>query len=221
VILLAHEFGHWFACRYWGVEATLPFFMPSPGLFGTLGAFIGIRSPVYTRKSLFDIGVSGPMAGFLTLLPFLGAGLAMSRIGGTPSDFGSPLLVRLWEWVLFPGVQTRQIHLHPMAAAALTGLLATSVNLLPMGQLDGGHIVYALFGHKFHRIVSNVFVFLLALAGFLFPAWWLWAALGFFFLRRHPLICDETAISGIRMTLGAGALAVFALSLCVVPLYLS
>ncbi|MGA8028452.1 MAG: site-2 protease family protein, partial [Bryobacteraceae bacterium] len=144
VILLAHEIGHYVECRRWRVAASLPYFLPSPTLFGTLGAFIRIRSPIYRRESLFDIGVSGPLAGFIVLLPFLAAGVSMSRVihdAGSQGTFvfGTPLILRFAEWLRFPGIPSSDLSLHPMAMAAWAGLLATAINLLPMGQLDGGH----------------------------------------------------------------------------------
>jgi len=168
LILLAHEWGHYVACHRSRVIASLPYFLPSPTLFGTLGAFIRIRSPIYTRRSLFDIGVSGPLAGFAVLLPLLLAGIRMSRVvpGAAVRGsfaFGTPLLLRIVEWVRFPGVPPSDILLHPLAMAAWVGLLATAINLLPIGQLDGGHILYAAFGRRAHRALSTGFVVILIL----------------------------------------------------------
>lgn len=222
LILLAHEFGHYLECRRWNVEASLPYFLPSPTLFGTLGAFIRIRSPIYTRKSLLDIGVAGPLAGFVVLIPFLIAGVCMSRVAtaGAPHEsfvFGTPLAMRFVEWLRFPGVPTADILLHPMATAAWAGLLATAINLLPMGQLDGGHILYAILGDRWHRIISSAFIALLVLFGFLYWAWWIWATLMFFFGRRHPLVYDQTPLRGLRVTLGVVALVLFVVSMSIVP----
>ena len=220
-ILVAHEMGHYVACRRWRVDASLPFFLPSPTLLGTLGAFIRIPSPIYNRRSLFDIGVSGPLAGFLALLPFLGAGVWMSRVvpGVNASGafaFGTPLLMRLFEWIRFPGVAAVNISLHPVAMAAWAGLLATSINLLPAGQLDGGHILYALGGDRAHQIGSRAVVILLALFGFLYWPWWIWAVLMFFF-RRHPLVYDHAPLGAKRTTLGVFALGLLIVSIAVVP----
>ncbi len=224
LILLAHEFGHYIACRRWHVDASLPFFLPSPTLFGTLGAFIRIRSPIYTRKSLFDIGVSGPLAGFVMLVPFLLAGIRLSRFipgVGTRGSvvFGTPLLLAVMEWVRFPGAPRSDILLHPMAMAALAGLLATAINLLPMGQLDGGHILYAAFGPRLHRVLSTVFVAVLVLLGFAYWPWWVWAVLMFFFGRRHPLVYDETPLDGYRIVVTVIAFILFLLSISIVPVY--
>jgi len=223
-ILLAHEFGHYIASQRWSVDASLPYFLPSPTLFGTLGAFIRIRSPILTRRSLFDIGVSGPIAGFVVLMPFLLAGVWMSRvIPGVATHgqvtFGAPLFLRLIEWLRFPGVARSDILLHPMAMAAWAGLLATAINLLPIGQLDGGHILYAAFGSRVHRALSGAFVLVLVLLGFAYWPWWIWAAVMFFFGRRHPLVYDQTPLDSYRAGVTVVALLLFLLSISIVPVY--
>lgn len=225
LILLAHEFGHYVTCRKWKVDASLPYFGPSPTLLGTIGAFIWIRSPIYKRNSLFDIGVSGPIAGFVVLIPFLLAGVWMSRVVPGiqlhgPFVFGTPLVLRLVERLRFPGVASANIALHPMAMAAWAGLLATAINLLPVGQLDGGHIVYALFGERGHRIASLVMVGVLVLFGFLYWPWWVWAGAMFFF-RRHPLIYDREPLGGKRLTIGFAALLLFVISISTVPVQIN
>ncbi len=226
LILLAHEFGHYLDCRRWRVDASLPYFLPSPTLFGTCGAFIRIRSPIYSRKALFDIGVSGPVAGFLVLLPFLIAGVLLSRI--TPVGvhqarfiFGTPLVLRALELIRFPHAPSIYISLHPMAMAAWAGLLATAINLLPMGQLDGGHILYAVLGERWHRYVTHAFIAVLVGLGFFYWAWWVWAALLFLFGRRHPLVYDQTPLSRGRIWLAVAALAMFVLSISLVPVSIS
>jgi hypothetical protein len=221
-ILMAHELGHYVACRRWRVDASLPYFLPSPTLLGTFGAFIRIRSPIYTRTILFDVGASGPFAGFLVLLPFLAAGMWLSRLApgvGQRGEFllSSPLLFRFAEYIRFGPAAPANILLHPVAIAAWAGLLATAINLLPIGQLDGGHIIYSLFGEIGHRIVATAFVGVLVLLGFAYWPWWGWAVLMFFFGRRHPLVYDSTPLSGWRVTLSAGALLVFILSISVIP----
>jgi membrane-associated protease RseP (regulator of RpoE activity) len=221
LILLAHEIGHLIACRRWRVPATLPFFLPSPTPLGTLGAFIRIYAPIYNRRSLFDIGVSGPIAGFIVLLPFLAVGVALSRVVPGLNQqasfvFGTPMLMRIFEWLRFPNVAPQNIVLHPVAMAAWAGLLATAINLLPAGQLDGGHIVYAIAGETAHRIVSLLVVAVLVLLGFFYRAWWVWAVLMFFF-RRHPLVYDKAPLDTKRITIGAIALAIFLISLVIVP----
>ena len=222
LILLAHEFGHYFACRRWGVEASLPYFGPSPTLLGTLGAIILMRSPIYSRKSLLDIGAGGPIAGFVVLTPFLIAGVWLSRVvpgiqARGPFAFGMPVLMRVLEWVRFPGVSPRDVCLHPMAVAAWGGLLATAMNLLPAGQLDGGHILYALAGARVHRIATRFFAGVLVLLGFLYWPWWI-GALVVFLVRRHSLIYDQEPLGTPRMVAGIAALLLFVVSIAIVPL---
>jgi len=222
VILLAHELGHYLTSRHWGVDASLPYFLPSPTLFGTFGAFIRIRSPIYTRKILFDIGVSGPIAGFVVLAPFLIAGVCMSKVvpGGNANGtfiLGTPLFMRFIEWLRFPGVSPADIALHPMAMAAWAGLLATAINLLPIGQSDGGHILYAVFGERWHRILSISLIGTLIVLGFFYAAWWIWAVLMFFFGRRHPLVYDQTPLTTRRLIVSAIATILFVLSISIVP----
>lgn len=149
-ILGAHEFGHYYYCRRYNVDATLPYFIPAPLLLtGTLGAVIRIREPFPTRTVLFDIGVGGPIAGFLVLVPALFVGMSMSSLVPVPTGpgvfyMGEPLLFKLAAWLNFGAIPSDQtINIHPMVFAAWFGMLATALNLLPFGQLDGGHITYA------------------------------------------------------------------------------
>ena len=224
-ILLAHELGHYIECRRRGLDASLPYFLPSPTLLGTLGAFIRIRSPFYTREGLFDVGISGPIAGFLMLIPFLVAGVCMSYVSPVPLHtsvvFGTPLLMRGIEALRFPGVPPSRILLHPMAIAALGGMLTTAINLLPMGQLDGGHILYAVAGERSHRQVSTALVAAVALLGFWYWPWWIWAAVLFFFGRRHPLTYDRSPVSHSRLLLAGAALLMLILCICLVPVRLA
>ena len=225
-ILLAHELGHFFACLHHRVDATPPAFLPAPTLIGTFGAFIRIRSPIYTRRALFDIGIAGPIAGFLVLVPALCLGITMSRIVpgiGVRGDliFGVPLLQRALEAIIFPGVPLTDIYLHPVARAAWVGILATALNLLPIGQLDGGHILYSFLGEK-TKVLSRVFVLaLIPLGLFAYYPWLLWAALLFFFGMRHPSILDETPLGRGRTILGFASLLIFILCFTPIPLKLS
>ncbi len=221
-ILLAHELGHYLECRKRHVDATLPYFLPSPSLFGTFGAFIKIRSPIYTREGLFDIGIGGPLAGFLTLVPIIVTGVILSKpvssvVSADSITFGTPLALRLLEELRFPGVPSAHILLHPAAMAAWAGLFATALNLLPIGQLDGGHIVYALGSEYWHRRISLAFALLLAIAGFFYWPWWLWGLGTFFFGRRHPLVYDSARLSPRRILLSFAALVIFILSATLVP----
>src|SRR6202166_906567 len=147
-ILLAHELGHFFACRYYKISASYPYFIPAPTLIGTLGAFIRIRSPISNRKALFDVGLAGPVVGFLFAIPALAIAVLYSKV--IPSSdanaaivFGQPLALRLLAAVLRPGVPVGDLLLHPVGRAAWVGLFATALNLLPGRQLDGGRILYA------------------------------------------------------------------------------
>ncbi|MFN7918600.1 MAG: site-2 protease family protein [Bryobacteraceae bacterium] len=213
-ILLAHEFGHYFACVYYRVDATLPFFLPAPTPIGTLGAFIKIRSPITGKRDLFDIGIAGPLAGFIVLVPALAIGVSLSKVvpGFAESGgllFGRSLFQKLLEAALFPGVPGADIYLHPVARAAWVGGLATALNLLPIGQLDGGHIVYALFG-RYHWLLSRVFIAVLVPLGVIFSfSWLVWAVLLFFFALRHPALYDDRPVGAGRAILAVLALAIF------------
>lgn len=224
-ILLAHELGHYFACRYYQIDASLPYFLPFPSPIGTIGAFIRIRSPIYTRRALFDVGIAGPLAGFVVLLPVLVIGMACSKVSpgiGNQGDmiFGVPAIQRIIEWMVFPGVASADIYLHTVARAAWVGTLATALNLLPIGQLDGGHILYSFVG-RWHKLLSRIFVLALVPLAFFARSWsWLvWAALLFFFALRHPVICDVSKMDRNRVVLGIAALVIFLLTFTVVPIH--
>ena len=221
-ILLAHEFGHYLAAMHHGVDASLPYFLPSP-LLGTFGAFIRVRSPIYSKRVLFDIGVSGPIAGFVFLLPALSIGLAFSKvIPGIAHQgtlvFGVPWLQRLMAGIIFPGTPVANIYLHPVARAAWVGMFTTALNLLPIGQLDGGHILYSFFPSR-HRLVSRI-VSLLLLPLAYFSGWYAWAVWGVVMLwlgRYHPMIVDNAELSGGRRELGWLAAAIFVVCFMFTP----
>jgi membrane-associated protease RseP (regulator of RpoE activity) len=222
LILLAHEMGHYLACRRYALDASLPYFMPFPSLIGTLGAFIRIRSPIYSRRVLFDVGIAGPLAGFALVLPVAVFGIAASKVVPGVGEraelvFGTPLLFWGLERVLLPGARGADILLHPAAQAAWVGVFATALNLLPIGQLDGGHILYAVFG-PYHRVLSRLFVFALVPLGLLYWPWLLWAAVLFFFGLRHPMIYDAAPLDRRRTALGAVALAIFVLCFMLAPI---
>ena len=220
IILLAHEFGHYVAAIYHRVDASLPFFMPSP-LLGTFGAFIKVRSPIYSKRALFDIGVSGPIAGFIFLLPALSIGLAFSKvIPGIGHQgmliFGVPGLQRLMEWIIFPGTPAADIYLHPMARAAWVGMFTTALNLLPIGQLDGGHILYSFFPLR-HRMASRIMAVLLLPLTYFWWVWALWAMAMLWLGKYHPMIVDPTEMSPERKKLGWLAVVVFLLCFMIAP----
>jgi membrane-associated protease RseP (regulator of RpoE activity) len=221
-ILLAHELGHYLAAVYYRVDASLPYFLPAPTITGTFGAFIRIRSAIYSKRVLFDIGVAGPLAGFLFLLPALAIGLAFSKVIpgiGHQGDvhFGIPLIQWLLQNAIFPGTGTADIYLHPVGRAAWIGVFATALNLLPIGQLDGGHILYALAERR-HSAVSLGLVIALVPLGRLWWPWWAWAAVLFFLGRRHPVVYDTTDLGSGRRQLGWVALVVFALCFTFAPI---
>jgi membrane-associated protease RseP (regulator of RpoE activity) len=220
-ILLAHEFGHYLAALYHRVDASLPYFLPSPFL-GTFGAFIKVRSPIYSKRVLFDIGVSGPVAGFIFVLPTLAIGLAFSKV--IPGivhqgslQFGVPLLQRALEMLIFPGAGSADVYLHPVARAAWVGMFTTALNLLPIGQLDGGHILYSFFPSR-HRLVSRLMALALLPLCWFWWGWLLWG-LGMFWLgRHHPMIIDDHELGDGRRKLGMAALVIFVLCFILIPL---
>ncbi len=187
-ILLAHEMGHYLMCRYYGVRATLPFFIPAPTLIGTLGAVIRIKAPIRSRAALFDIGIAGPIAGFVVATATLAIALSLSKPlpYGTASDLqlGFPPIFVLMHGLLsnvapghaIAGIPLAHVYLHPTAVAAWVGMFATALNLLPASQLDGGHIVYAL-APRAHRLVSWITVIVLAYMGRVYMGWRFWAVL--------------------------------------------
>lgn len=216
-ILLAHEMGHYLYCRHYHVEATLPFFLPAPTLIGTLGAFIRIKSPIRTRRALFDIGIGGPIAGFVVALPLLFVGLALSRPGNQEAlSFGFPLIFRLAHLVCGPRVPLNQFQLHPIAIAAWFGMFATSLNLLPGGQLDGGHIIASVWPRA-HRWISAVtIIVLLGLAWRDFAGWLIWAIF-LVIAFRHPWVPSRPRLGTPRLWLAFAGMILLALTLAPRP----
>jgi membrane-associated protease RseP (regulator of RpoE activity) len=221
-ILLAHELGHFFACRYYGIAASYPFFIPAPTLIGTLGAFIRIRSPIVSRRALFDVGISGPVVGFALAIPAMAVGVALSKIiPGVEADsavqFGHPLALYLLLEVIRPGVPVGDVLLHPIARAAWVGLFATALNLLPAAQLDGGHILYSISSRRHKWISLGVAIALIPLAIFEWWGWLVWAALLFALRFRHPPLIDPwTPVGKGREVWALVAIAIFLL--CFMPL---
>jgi membrane-associated protease RseP (regulator of RpoE activity) len=221
-ILLAHEMGHYLACRYYGVDATLPFFLPAPfTLAGTLGAFIRIRAPIPHRRALFDIGVAGPLAGFAVCLPVLWLGLQEARM--IPLDpeaggifLGEPLL---FQWVARlvhgPVPDEMTLTLGPLGLAAWFGLFVTALNLMPIGQLDGGHVTYSLLREQAQRI-SRIGSWVCVALVYFGPNWILWAILLRVLGRRHPpTLNDWLPVGRARWRVGVLSLGVFVV--CFVP----
>ena len=230
-ILGAHELGHYYACRYYRVDASLPYFLPAPFLTGTLGAFIRIRQPISTKRMLFDIGVAGPIAGFVVSVPTLFLGLSLSRVLPLPEDFvgfslGEPLLFRLAAWIIWgTAPEGYSLNLHPMAFAAWFGLLATALNLFPIGQLDGGHISYATFGAR-STLVTMTAVVVVILLTFQSPSWIAWAVLMVVMLiafgPRHPRTLDHhIPLDRKRILVAVGALVMFIVCFTPAPIEFS
>lgn len=220
-ILLAHELGHYFACRYYGISASYPYFLPAPTLIGTLGAFIRIRSPIYNRRALFDVGLAGPVVGFLFAVPALAIAVFYSRVvpfsdAHASIVFGQPLVMRLLVAILRPNVVPGDLLLHPMGRAAWVGLFATALNLLPGGQLDGGHILYSV-ASKYHRRVTLAVALLLVPLGLLFwRGWILWSVLLLAIGFRHPPLLNQWERLDRRRLIWA-AIAVLIFVMCFMP----
>jgi membrane-associated protease RseP (regulator of RpoE activity) len=234
-ILACHEFGHYFACRYYDVDASLPFFIPVPLLMtGTMGAFIRIREPIPQKRMLFDIGIAGPIAGFAVAVPLLFVGVALSRIAPNynPADLppgvisyslGEPLLFKLAS-ALFWGTPPEgySLNMHPVAFGAWFGLLATALNLFPIGQLDGGHISYAVLGRRSLWVTLAMVGVAVGLAYF-YMSWWVWTVLMLLMLLvfgpRHPRVFDEEVpLDRPRLALALFAVAMFILCFTPAPI---
>ncbi|MFH1177390.1 MAG: site-2 protease family protein [Acidobacteriota bacterium] len=220
-ILLTHEMAHWLACRAHRLDSTLPFFIPIPIGIGTFGAFIKIRTPIASKRELLDVGASGPLAGFLVSIPVLFAGIALSQpVAELPRTgyviFGEPLLFQLVSSLIHPNMPAGgDIWLHPTGFAAWFGLFATALNLLPFGQLDGGHVSYALFG-RFQRQWAWPLLIILVILGFRWHGWWLWAVVALVMGVRHPRVPDESAELDWRRRLVAW-ICIVVFALCFTP----
>jgi membrane-associated protease RseP (regulator of RpoE activity) len=230
-ILLAHEMGHYLTARRYGVQQSLPFFIPAPNLIGTMGALIFLRSPPPNRRVLLAIAVMGPYAGLVLALPLLAWGLAHSAV----STGVAPGSIQLGSSVVFAAMRALfapadTLVLHPVAQAAWYGLFITSLNLIPSGQLDGGHVVYALFGKAHRRVSTGVAIALLVCGGLLITmpqlgsarisgsVWTAWALMLVLFGMRHPRVeHEEAALTYAQRLNGWFALAVFVLTFMPVP----
>ncbi|HUK91035.1 MAG TPA: site-2 protease family protein [Blastocatellia bacterium] len=231
-ILGAHEFGHYFACRHYGIRATLPFFVPAPPMpltpFGTFGAVIRIKEPIRSRRALFDIGIAGPLAGFALAVPAAVLGLAYATAAqpvpaGTPGmELTDPLLFIIIGKIF--GVP-KMVDTNPVYLAAWAVMLVTSLNLFPVGQLDGGHVVFAVAGQKLHKWISwitFVGVASLAVTSYLLyhsPIWFLWTFVLLFLLKvGHPPTVINEPLGGGRKVLAVVAAIVFVLCFMATPI---
>ena len=228
-ILGCHEMGHYVACLRYDVIATRPFFLPAPVLTGTLGAFIRIKSRIPNKVALFDIGIAGPIAGFVVAVPALFLGLMLSRVDRLPEDqsnlveLGEPLLFKLAAWLVWGDVADGySINMHPMAFAAWFGLLATALNLFPIAQLDGGHIAYAVLGRR-STIVTIVMVFVAIGLAVMSSSWIVWTILLVVMIltlgpHHPPTLYDDEPIDRRRIVLAGVAMVILVLCFTPVPI---
>ena len=231
LFFLAHEMGHYLCCRYYGIAATLPFFLPVPTPIGTMGAVILIRSRIRSRTALFDVGIAGPIAGFVVALVALAVSLPWSKpmvheLMPGDTELGLPWIFDFTQRALAifgpsHGTVTlplEKVLLHPVAIAAWVGMFATSLNLLPGGQLDGGHIVFAVFP-KAHKYISWLTIgILLPMAYRLWTGWGIWAVLLLVSSFRHPRVTEWPRISGRRLWMALFAVVMLALTLARAPI---
>ncbi|MGL4650891.1 MAG: site-2 protease family protein, partial [Caldilineaceae bacterium] len=240
-----HEFGHYFAARYHKVAVTLPYFIPMPFGFGTLGAFIQLREPIADRRKLFDIGVAGPLAGLLLAVPLLFLGLSTAQVEFAPAAEGSmrmgnSLLTHVAQWLSFgrilPDVATSEdVILNQVTFAAWIGLLVTALNLLPVGQLDGGHTVFALFGERARpiNIATLLILGVLAaaslgpvqavlpwLADVAYSGWFIWILLILLVIGpfHPPALDDVTTLDPRRRLIGFAVILIFVITFVPVPI---
>jgi len=227
LILAAHEFSHYIMSRRHNVSATLPYFIPAPTIIGTFGAVIKMKPPIYDRRSLIDIGASGPIAGFIVAIIAVIIGLNYSKVMPITALHNHQLNIAFGPSILFYFLAKIMLHidasnylidLHPIAAAGWVGLLVTSLNLLPIGQLDGGHITYALFGEK-HGIISKGMLPVLVVLGILYwEGWLIWAVLMIFLGYKHPpVVYPHIQLDRNRKLIGWLALLIFILTFTPTP----
>ncbi len=207
IILFAHEMGHYLMCKRYEIEATLPYFIPAPTIVGTFGAVIKIKEPFYSKKSLFDVGIAGPLLSFFLSIPVLMYGVSLSKTVAGPMPeggfgLGEPIIFKMIISLYFTKIPPNaDILIHPVAFAGWFGILVTAFNLLPIGQLDGGHILYAV-SPKLHNIFAYIIIGFLVIAGFLFwPGWFLWAVLIIIFGTKHPPVFDSYEFIGEKRIL--------------------
>ena len=226
LILGAHEFGHYWASRRNGVRSTLPYFIPAPPIFiaGTFGAFIQIKQVIPNRRVLMEIGCAGPIAGFVIALPILVYGLSLSHVspllGIEGVNFGNSLILNICAELVLgvdPQSPNFNIHLHPIAFAGWIGMLVTSLNLIPIGQLDGGHIIFAL-SPKQHKWMGRLFFSALFPLGYFWTGWFFWALMivlvGF---KTAPLSDDAEELGTLHKVLGVVSIVIFLVTFIPIP----
>ena len=222
LILLSHEMGHFLTATYYEIDCTPPYFIPAPTLIGTFGAFIKIKSPFLSKKELFDVGIAGPIAGFAVAVPVLIVGTLLSKPAGALINskdvitFGEPLLYKI---IVFLKYKTLNIDLmlHPTGFAGWIGLLVTALNLLPVSQLDGGHISYAVFGKK-SFLISYGLAFVLLILSFFYSGWIIWLVLLLILGLKHPrFFFENEPLDKKRKILAFIALLIFILSFVPIP----
>jgi membrane-associated protease RseP (regulator of RpoE activity) len=228
-ILLAHELGHYFACRKYKVPATMPYFIPFPlSMFGTFGAVIKMQGIIPNRKALFDIGVAGPLMGLVFAIPAIIIGLKYSTIvtGGLPQgsvSLGEPIIFKfLSDLIIGKLPENTDIMLHPVAFAGWAGLFVTALNLIPIGQLDGGHVIYSILGAKSVWVYRVLFAALVLVTVFVNPTWTLFVILLFFLvkLKHPPTLYDYEPLDKWRVILGIIMIGIFIVSFTPEPIKL-
>ena len=230
LILGVHESGHYIAARRYNMKATLPYFIPVPFFLGTFGAFIQLRSPVPNRRALFDVGIAGPLAGLIVAVPLLLWGLAHSEIVPIPEtasllnfealDPGASIALSLLSKLALGSQLSvdNAIHLHPVAVSGALGLVVTALNLMPVGQLDGGHIVHAMYGQRNGAIIGQVCRFLVLGLTFVHSELFIWAILLFFIPAiDEPALNDVSELDDKRDLLGLIALTLLVLIILPTP----
>jgi membrane-associated protease RseP (regulator of RpoE activity) len=228
-ILGAHEMGHYLACRFYRISATLPYFLPLPfTIAGTAGAFIRIRQPITTKAVLFDMGVAGPFAGFLVAVPALFIGMTLSNVVPLPPNFvglelGEPVILKLASRLVWGPIPSHlSLNLHPVALAAWFGLLVTAINLFPIGQLDGGHVAYAVLGRRSFYVSIGAVAIAVGLCFYSY-SWIVWTALAVALLwrfgwRHPPTWDDHVPLDRTRVWLAIAAVIVFVLCFTPAPI---
>lgn len=223
MILAAHEFGHYIMAKKHRIDVTLPYFIPAPSFIGTFGAFIKMKSPMLDRRMLLDVGAAGPLTGMIVAVPVLAVGLMLSEIRPGVAEaglsLGSSLLFSLMSWVIH-GYLPDEVNLilHPIAFSGWIGLLVTCLNLLPVGQLDGGHVAYAILGPR-QGMVARVVVAVLVVLGLTgWSGWLIWAAILMFMGISHPRVVYEwIPLDNTRKVIGWVALTLFVMTFTPVP----